>query len=140
MSRLALLLVFLASPALAEPSVRVAFSPNAGATDAIVQVINGAEHSIHLAAYGFTSKPIAQALLDAHQRGVEVEAVLDQSNATAGSTAATVLANSGIPVRIDDRYAIMHDKFIIVDGRTVETGSFNYTAAAERHNAENVLV
>ena len=34
----------------------------------------------------------------------------------------------------------MHDKFIIEDGETVETGSFNFTAAAESKNAENVLV
>jgi phosphatidylserine/phosphatidylglycerophosphate/cardiolipin synthase-like enzyme len=34
----------------------------------------------------------------------------------------------------------MHDKFIVVDGETVEEGSFNYTAAAESKNAENVLV
>jgi phosphatidylserine/phosphatidylglycerophosphate/cardiolipin synthase-like enzyme len=34
----------------------------------------------------------------------------------------------------------LHDKFIVVDGLTVEQGSFNYTAAAETKNAENVLV
>lgn len=55
-------------------------------------------------------------------------------------TAATFLANQGVPVRVDYRYAILHDKFIVVDGETVETGSFNYTAVAEAHNAENVLV
>ena len=35
---------------------------------------------------------------------------------------------------------IAHNKVIIVDGRTVEQGSFNYTKAAENSNAENVLV
>jgi len=34
----------------------------------------------------------------------------------------------------------MHDKFIVVDGVTVEEGSFSYTAAAESKNAENVVV
>jgi phosphatidylserine/phosphatidylglycerophosphate/cardiolipin synthase-like enzyme len=34
----------------------------------------------------------------------------------------------------------MHDKFMVVDGETLETGSFNHTAAAESRNAENVLV
>jgi phosphatidylserine/phosphatidylglycerophosphate/cardiolipin synthase-like enzyme len=43
-------------------------------------------------------------------------------------------------VRVDYRHAIMHDKFIVVDGETVEEGSFNFTAGAESHNAENVLV
>lgn len=138
MTRLPLLLTLLASPAFAD--IQVAFSPHAGATEAVVQVIAEARHTIHLAAYGFTSRPIAQALIDAHARGVEVEAVLDKSNATARYTDAGELIRAGVPVRLDHRYAIMHDKFIVVDGVTVEAGSFNYTAAAERSNAENLLV
>ena len=43
-------------------------------------------------------------------------------------------------MRIDYHYAIMHDKFIVVDDDEVETGSFNFTGAAERRNAENALV
>ena len=43
-------------------------------------------------------------------------------------------------MRIDYRYAIMHDKFVVDDGESVEEGSFNFTAAAESKNAENVLV
>ena len=53
-----------------------------------------------------------------------------------GYPSATFLAKQGVPVRVDYRYAVMHDKFIVVDGETVELGSFNYTAAAERKNAE----
>lgn len=118
----------------------VAFSPHAGATEAVVRVIGEARHSVHLAAYGFTSRPIAQALVEAHKRGVEVEAVLDRSNASVTHSKAGELAQAGIPVRLDSHYAIMHDKFIVVDGVTVETGSFNFTTAAERSNAENVLI
>jgi phosphatidylserine/phosphatidylglycerophosphate/cardiolipin synthase-like enzyme len=91
-------------------------------------------------AYSFTSKPISLALLDAHKRGIDVRVVVDKLNATARYTLATFLANQGVPVRVDYRYAIMHDKFIVVDGQEVETGSFNYTAGAEDRNAENVLV
>lgn len=138
MIRLALLLALLATPALAD--IQVAFSPSGGATDAVVAVIHDARRTVHVAAYSFTSRPIAQALIDAHRRGVAVQVVLDKSNATARYTAATFLVNQGIPTRIDYRYAIMHSKFIVVDGVTVETGSFNFTAAAEARNAENLLV
>jgi phosphatidylserine/phosphatidylglycerophosphate/cardiolipin synthase-like enzyme len=41
---------------------------------------------------------------------------------------------------VDYRYAIMRDKFIVVDGETVELGSFNFTQAAEKSNAENLQV
>jgi len=74
------------------------------------------------------------------KRGIDVRVVVDKSNATARYTAATFLANQGVPVRVDYRYAIMHDKFMVVDGDEVETGSFNFTAAAEKSNAENVIV
>jgi len=71
---------------------------------------------------------------------VDVQVVVDKSQASARYTSATFIANAGIPVRIDFKHAIAHNKVIIVDGRTVEQGSFNYTRAAENSNAENVLV
>ena len=137
MTRLPLLLALIATPAFAD--VQVAFSPG-DAEQTVVTAIARAEHSIHMAAYSFTSRPIAQALIDAHARGVEVEAVLDKSNLTERYSGATFLAHAGIPVRIDSRYAIMHNKFLIIDEATVETGSFNFTRAAATRNAENVVV
>ena len=38
------------------------------------------------------------------------------------------------------RYPIMPDRFIVVDDKHVETGSFNYTFAAAERNAENAMV
>lgn len=119
---------------------QVAFSPSGGATELVVKTIREARTSIRVAAYSFTSKPISLALLDAHKRGIDIKVVVDKSNATARYTAATFLANQGVPVRVDYQYAIMHDKFVVVDGQEVETGSFNYTASAGARNAENVLV
>lgn len=120
--------------------VEAAFSPDRGATELVVKTIGEARKSIRVAAYSFTSKPISVALLDASKHGIDVRVVVDKSQATARYTAATFLANQGVPVRVDYKYAIMHDKFIDVDGETLETGSFNFTAAAESKNAENVLV
>jgi phosphatidylserine/phosphatidylglycerophosphate/cardiolipin synthase-like enzyme len=122
------------------PAIEVAFSPGGGATELVEKTIAQARQSIRVAAYSFTSKPIAQALLEAHKRAIDVRVVLDKANATARYSSATFLANVGIPTRINHRYAIMHDKFMVVDGEMVETGSFNFTASAEARNAENVLV
>jgi phosphatidylserine/phosphatidylglycerophosphate/cardiolipin synthase-like enzyme len=124
----------------ASRAIEFAFSPNGGATELVVKTIESAKISVRVAAYSFTSKPIAIALLDAQRRGIDVRLVVDKSNVTARYTAATFLENQGVPVRLEDRYAIMHDKFAEVDGVTVEIGSFNFTAAAESHNAENVPV
>jgi phosphatidylserine/phosphatidylglycerophosphate/cardiolipin synthase-like enzyme len=133
---LALLISSTASAATAE----VTFSPAGHATELVVQTINSAQTSIRVAAYGFTSKPIIGALILAHQRGVDVEIVLDKSNAEARYPEGRSMAAQGVPVRLDYHYAIMHDKFIVVDGNTVETGSFNFTFSAEKSNAENVIV
>lgn len=136
---LAVFLCLLAAPAFAG-DITVAFSPDGGAEKAVVDVIGEAQHTIRLAAYGFTSKEIAAALVAAHNHGVDVEAVLDKSNQTARYSAATFLTNASIPTRIDSQYAIMHNKFLVIDGVTVETGSFNYTTAASERNAENVII
>jgi len=127
-------------PCFSSAQTEVGFSPDRGATELVVKTIEGAHHTIRVAAYSFTSSPIAKALVAASKQGIDVRVVADKSNATAQYTAATFLANQGVPVRLDYRYAIMHDKFIVVDRATVELGSFNFTAAAEKHNAENVLV
>jgi phosphatidylserine/phosphatidylglycerophosphate/cardiolipin synthase-like enzyme len=125
-------------PAFATPTMEDAFSPAQGATALVIKTIGTARQSIHVAAYSFTSRPIADALVAAHDKGVDVEVVLDKSQRR-GKMAAYIAAH-GIPTRISYRYSIMHDKFILVDGQTVELGSFNYTSAAEKKNAENVLV
>jgi len=120
--------------------LEVAFSPHGGCTALVVKVIDSARHSIRVLAYSFTSAPIARALVEAHKRGVDVRVVVDKSQKSARYTSATFIANAGIPTRIDFKHAIAHNKVIVVDGRTVEQGSFNYTRAAENNNAENVLV
>ncbi len=140
--RLALFLTasLLPMTAHAQSTIEQAFSRNQGATALIVKTIGEAHRTVHLAAYYFTSRPIADALIAARQRGVEVDVVMDKSQNESRYTAAALLAENGVPVRINSQYAIMHDKFIIIDGTTLETGSFNFTEAAEKRNAENVLV
>lgn len=118
----------------------VGFSPDRGALEAVVKVINAAKSQLLVAAYSFTSKPIAQALVEAHKRGVKVFVVADEKDNSKRYSVATYLANQGVPVRLNGRYAIFHHKFIVCDGVNVELGSFNYSAAAANRNAENVLV
>lgn len=122
-----------------EPAFSVGFSPSHTALGAVLDVVNHATRTIDVEAYSFTSKEISLALAAAQKRGVRVRLVADKK-ANSRYSAVTFLANQGVPVRLDDRYAIMHDKVMLVDGQTLETGSFNYTASADKRNAENVLV
>ena len=120
--------------------MRVFFSPQGGCTEAIVAEVNQAQRELLIQAYSFTSQPIASACVSAHQRGVNVIAILDKSQETEQYSAADFLLNSGIPTVIDSKHQIAHNKVILIDGRTVITGSFNFTTNAEKSNAENLLI
>nr|WP_232037601.1 phospholipase D family protein [Candidatus Erwinia haradaeae] len=119
--------------------VMVGFSPGQTAKEIILLAISEAHESIDIAAYSFTSKPIALALVDAQNRGVNVRLVADKKSNSSKYTAVTFLINHHVAVKLNEKYAIMHNKFIIIDGHSVETGSFNYTQSAVKHNAENVI-
>ncbi len=140
--RLLLLLALglLAPAAAAEGLIEVAFSPHGEATELVIKAIEAARISIRVSSYSFTSQPIAAALVAAHQRGVDVKVVMDKSQRSQPYSSASFLANMGVPLRIDTRHAIYHNKFLVIDNRHVETGSFNYTSAAEKANAENVIL
>ena len=118
----------------------VCFSPNGGCTETIVNQIEAAKSEILVQAYSFTSAPIAKALTDAFKRGVRVETILDKSQKRERYTSATFVSNAGIPIYIDSKHAIAHNKIMIIDKETVITGSFNFTKAAEEKNAENLLI
>ena len=120
--------------------VQVFFSPNGGCTKAVVDVLATATNSVYVQAYSFTSAGIARALIDAHQRKVKVQVILDDSQRTEKYSEADFLEHYGLPPLIDARHAIAHNKIIVVDGSIVITGSFNFTKGAEEKNAENLLV
>ena len=107
----------------------------------MLTAINSADQSIDVAAYSFTSKEIGQALVQAAQRGVHVRVVADQKdNQNSKYSDIITMQQHNIPIRLNGHYAIMHNKFMVVDGDTTETGSFNFTASADKRNAENALV
>ena len=126
--------------------LEVGFSPNAGAEKLVLKVIRSAQREIRILAYTFTSAPVTAALLDARHRGVEVALVVEHKasliddRSGKARRALAALANAGCRIRTSSVYPIHHDKAIIVDARTVETGSFNYSTSAAIRNSENVLV
>ena len=121
-------------------SCDVYFSPKGGCTELIVRTIGQAKQSILVQAYSFTSQPIADALVKADQRGVNVNVLLDQGRRNEANSQANVLRHAGIPVLIDAAHAIAHNKVMVIDREVVITGSFNFTKGAEERNAENLLM
>ena len=115
------------------------FSPKGGIEQQILTSLAAAVETIEMAAYAFTNENIGVALIDAIKRGVKVSMVMDRSE-TKGPQASLhdELEKAGSAIRlISPHGGIMHDKFIIVDGKNVEWGSYNYTGRAEDTNFEN---
>jgi phosphatidylserine/phosphatidylglycerophosphate/cardiolipin synthase-like enzyme len=115
------------------------FSPKGGCTDQIVTAINNSRSTCWMIAYNFTSDEIAQALIRAHARKVDVGVIVDKSCPTERGTVVPALLDAGIPLWVDHAHAITHDKYIVIDNEVVLTGSFNYTKSAEESNAENIV-
>ena len=111
--------------------IQVFFSPIGGCTKAVVENLKKATNTVLVQAYSFTSGPIAKALVDAEKRGVKVQVILDKSQRTEKYSSADFVQHAGIPTYIDAKHAIAHNKIMIIDGKTVLTGSFNFTKAAE---------
>lgn len=117
----------------------VCFTPQENCTKEIVSAINNAVSNIWVQAYSFTSRPIGDALATAEERGVKVKIIFDKSILERPGTA-RFLARHHIPIWIDTRPNIAHNKVMIIDQATVVTGSFNFTRAAQYNNTENVLI
>ena len=145
---LVLLLGFAGLPVRSQPTsggmnadvLGVYFTPPANAAAAIVKAIDASEREVLVQAYGFTHNAIAQALIRAHQRGVEVRVLLDRKSQSSNRYVMEVLSDAQIELRQDGKHAIAHNKVMVIDRAIVITGSFNFTNSASTRNAENFLV
>lgn len=118
----------------------VCFTPGNNCTQKIVDVVDQAKKQILVQAFSFTSEPIAQALVLAQKRGVEVGIILDKFKTGEAKSAINYFRSNGIEPLIDYKAAIAHNKVIIIDGHILVTGSFNFTKNAQARNVENLLI
>jgi phosphatidylserine/phosphatidylglycerophosphate/cardiolipin synthase-like enzyme len=111
-----------------------------GIDTALAQAINGARGTLDIAAFEFNNPVLTTAVLDAHRRGVTVRMVTDNEHGLEDddSTIPQFVA-AGIPVVDDSRTALMHNKFMIIDGSVVWTGSWNYTINDTYRNNNNAI-
>ncbi len=144
--RIALLCLCL--PVHIEGKSTVFFSPDDHPKNELIVLLDSAHKKIHAAVYMITDYQIAHALVEAHKRGIEVEIVTDCSCKRSSSGKINKLISQGIPVYVYDpslnptsKYPpLMHDKFAIIDDKTIWTGSFNWTYSASVRNEENALI
>ncbi|MCX6653861.1 MAG: phospholipase D-like domain-containing protein [Candidatus Bathyarchaeota archaeon] len=120
--------------------IEVSFSPIHD-TDGLIQSwIERANSTIDVAIYSFTRNSLADALISAKNRGVNVRVITEQDTISDSGSEYYRLKSAGLSIIADSSGGLMHDKFFVIDGKIVGTGSYNWTSDAEDHNAENLLV
>ncbi|MEF3281057.1 MAG: hypothetical protein K6357_08865 [Elusimicrobiota bacterium] len=117
------------------------FSPGSDTENKLASLIDAAKVSVDAVTFTFSSKPIADAIIRAHTRGVKVRFLQDKDMAKS-SVMAKLVYEAGVPFRWtggrNDKGA-MHNKFIILDGQVLGTGSFNFTTNASVNSFENIV-
>jgi phosphatidylserine/phosphatidylglycerophosphate/cardiolipin synthase-like enzyme len=123
-----------------EPSATdVFFCPEDACATQLISQINKAESSIDIAIYSFTNNSIADALVEAKERDVKVRIVFDYLQASAEYSLDELVEAEGIAIKIRKGSGSMHNKFIVIDGEKIMTGSYNYSRNADERNDENLI-
>ncbi len=143
-----LVAVLLAAAAPARAGGRVLFTDTDQVGDAVASAIRSAGSSIEAALYELSLPKLTDALIAAERGGVNVRVVLDYGHAPKNlppdkrTNDVQRLLAAGVQVRSlrgFGKYGIMHNKFAVFDGKTLETGSFNWSIGADNQNFENAL-
>ncbi|MDA8126541.1 MAG: phospholipase D-like domain-containing protein [Deltaproteobacteria bacterium] len=122
------------------PGTRVIFSPQGGTSKEMARLIKAAKKEIAVAVYAFSSKYLGQALAGALKRGVKIRVLLDADNARKAYSLDEWLAGEGIELRfIKIKRGSLHHKFMLIDGKILITGSYNFTNESEFRNYEAAI-
>jgi phosphatidylserine/phosphatidylglycerophosphate/cardiolipin synthase-like enzyme len=105
-----------------------------------VAEIEKAQKTLEIEQFQLTESRIGKAIIDAENRGVAVRLVVDKKAPTEKNGQTPASASAGIPVWVDSKPHIAHNKVVIVDHTTVIGGSFNLTSNADHWNSENLTV
>ncbi len=133
--------VSVSQPGFAPGGTTALFSPGGGVRDRLVAEINRAQSHIEAALYSFTADAIRDALIAARNRGIAIRIIADASQADLSGGEVATLEGLGFNLKRMSGISggIMHNKFMIVDGKLLFTGSYNWSVSAETYNYENAL-
>ena len=119
-----------------------------GIDSQLIADIEDASNSIDIAAFEWNNPLITEAVVAAYERGVEIRMVVDDEHVLEDYEDAELfdepapfgdIIDAGIPFVDDDRGALMHNKFFIIDGSMIWMGSMNYTINGTYRNNNNML-
>ncbi|OGI07471.1 MAG: hypothetical protein A2Y40_06090 [Candidatus Margulisbacteria bacterium GWF2_35_9] len=127
---------------LASGEMEVWFSPNGGARQQIVHLIQQTTENIDVAIYSFTSKELALSLLAAKESGRKIRLIADNRQSKGQGSVIGWLSEQIETKRLPagNGRGIMHHKFMIIGDKYLVTGSYNWSENAELYNYENMMI
>lgn len=107
----------------------------------IIREIESARYAIFVSVAWFTNKRLFNALLEKAKNNCYVSIIIqmDEINSNCGIDYTQIQIGRSECFRISKDAELLHDKFCVIDFKTVITGSYNWTYKAS-HNSENVII
>lgn len=117
------------------------FSPKDKAiVNNIIPIINSAQKYIYIPAFILTHDDLANSLIKAKTRGVDVKIISDATSPSSSRSKVKTLRQANIPVKVENYAGKVHSKSIIIDDKYIISGSMNFTNSGENKNDENCLI
>lgn len=120
-----------------DPTSPLSSQETGGIDQALAQAIDSAKLSVDVAIYSLSLNSVRDALINAHQRGVQVRMVMESDNLD--RTDPQIIKDAGIPILGDRREGLMHDKFVVIDNSEVWMGGMNFTDSGT-YEDNNVMI
>ncbi|MCM8817932.1 MAG: phospholipase D-like domain-containing protein [Candidatus Omnitrophica bacterium] len=112
-------------------NIEIWFSPENDCEDLILRELKNSKSSINFATYTFSNKKIADYLVEKRKEKIKILGILESYNIY--HSVFPYLTSFGCEVRKSCMAGLLHDKFFIIDGKKVITGSFNPTKQAKEN-------
>lgn len=121
--------------------VTTRFSSQGSVGNAVIDAIRGTTERLTIALYGFDNTDLSDELLELVKKKVTVRLKIDTARSASKKIVTLIdkLKAGGVQVQTVAPNGRNHNKFAIIDGRLVLTGSYNWTLKSEG-NWENLLI
>lgn len=123
-----------------ETVIQVLFAAEDDVATRLTSLIEEAESHIRFMAFSFTQDEMGQALLERAKAGVDIRGIFETRGSETQYSELPSLYCADVPVRQDGNARTFHHKVMVIDEKTLVTGSFNFSANANKSNDENVLI
>lgn len=116
------------------------FSPGEACRNVIISQIKSATSHLQICVFTISDDYITDAIIGSHKRGTQIKIITDNDKSLDEGSDIEQIAKLGIAVKMDRTTDHMHHKFMLVDGKALITGSYNWTRSAAKFNHENILL